>query len=53
MRVRVVFADSDGKHGYTQLNTTIRSSVFCIATAYMNTYLYTYVPTAVAYLKYQ
>ena len=41
------FADSDSKCGYTQLNALVRTSVFCIATAYMDTYLRTYMPTEV------
>jgi len=41
------FADSDGKRGYTQLNAPVRTSVFCIATAYMDIYLRMYMPTEV------
>ena len=42
------FDDSD----VTQLNVPVRTSVFCIATAYMDTYLRTYMPTKVACLGY-
>ena len=46
------FADSDGKRSYTQLNAPVHTSVFCIATAYMDTYLRTYMPAEVACLGY-